>query len=270
MKKPRTEKQLANDKRLAEAAKARREKVATNRAKNVTELPDEAPEQPRVPADDTPEPQTTYSDADIAELIKQVKELKAQNFAQPQNTLQSNNGRLIGTVTKYIVDPSHYPSPIDRLKNEPKLARFAFPLNYDLVFDVAVSSYETKDGINTREPRFTLQLVKIMLDEETGDPTNKRYMLYQMIFHEDPQAALILAQENGLDVNEGNEKQFLDEMRYLRMRDWLFQLTPFYPLPATSKKNRKEEVIGNRVVEVYEVSGESAQPIPMNELNKKF
>lgn len=259
-KKPRTPAQLANDERLRNAAKQRKASADGGSP---------APEPKPSPAE--PETKTTYSDADIAELIAQVKELKAQkvNFA-PNNTLQSNNGRLVGTVEKYVVDPTRYPSPVERLTNEPKLARFAFPLNYELVWDVGVSSYETRDGINTKEPRFTLQLIKIVMDEETFEPTNKRYMLYQLIFHEDPQAALILAQEHGLPVDEQNEASFLDEMRYLRMRDWLFQLEPFFPRPAQTKKNKREEVVGNRLVEVYEVSSENAQPIPFNELEKKL
>ena len=104
------------------------------------------------------------------------------------------------------------------------------------------------------------------MDEETYEPTNMRYMLYQMIFHEDPQAAIATANEHGLKIDEKNEKQFLDEMRYLRMRDWLFGLEPFYPQKAQTKKNKRQEVIGNRLVEVYEVSGENPQSIPFSEL----
>lgn len=261
-KKPRTPAQLANDKRLAEAARARR---------TAPELPKETVLDGTTSA---PEPVTTYSDGDIAELIRQVQELKAQNQQfnqpQPQNTLTSNNGRLVGTVEKYLVDPKNYPDPTERLANEPKLARFAFPLNYELAWDVSVSSYQTIDGINQKEPRFTLQLVKVMLDEQTGEPTNKRAMLYQMMFHEDPQAAIAIAREHGLEVDEVNEKQFLDEMRYLRMRDWLFGLQPFYPQKAQVKKGKRQEVVGNRIVEVYETSGENAQSIPFGELNGKL
>lgn len=253
-KKPRSAAQLANDERLRNAAKQRKseEKVVDG-------------------SSSAPEPQTTYSDADIAELIRQVQELKAEKtMSQPQSTLQSNNGRLVGTIEKYAVDPKAYPSPVERLSNEPKLARFAFPLNYELIWDVSVSTYQTIDGINQKEPRFTLQLIKVLLDEETGEPTNKRYMLYQMMFHEDPQAAISVANEHGLEIDESNEQQFLDEMRYLRMRDWLFGLEPFYPKPPTTKKNRREEVVGNRLVEVYETSGETAQAIPFSELTKKL
>lgn len=249
-KKAPSAKQLAARQKFAEAAKAR------SKAKQET----------------AQEPETTYSDADIAELIKQVRELKQQNqgFTQPQSTLQSNNGKLVGTVEKYVVDPKAYPDPTERLANEPRLQRFAFPLNYELVFKVGVSAYQTQDGINTREPRFTLQLIKIMMDEDTGEPSNMRAMLYQVIFHEDPQAALIVAQENGLSVNDANEAEFLNEMRYLRMRDWLFELPMFYPKAAQATKGKKEIVIGNRIVEVYEVNGENTQTIPFATLNSKL
>lgn len=216
-----------------------------------------------------PPVKTTYSDADISELIRQVQELKSQQNIQPQGIQADQSGRLIGTFEKYLVDPKNYPDPSERLSNETRLQRFAFPLNYELVFSTAVSSYQTLDGINTKEPRFTLQLIKIVMDDDNGEPTNGRYMLYQMIFHEDPQAAIIVANEHGLEVDSSNEKQFLDEMRYLRMRDWLMDI--FYPKAATSnKKNKKEMVIGNRLVEFYEVSGPDQQSIPMNELTKKY
>jgi len=242
---------------------AREAKASTESKKTAPELPKE---------DKVPEPTTSYSDGDIAELIRQVQELKAQNrnFTQPQSTLATNNGRLVGTVEKYVVDPANYPNPTERLSAEPKLQRFAFPLNYELEYKVETTSYQTQDGINTKEPRFTLQLIKIVMDEETYEPTNKRYMLYQMIFHEDPQAAISVAREHGLEVDELNEKQFLDEMRYLRMRDWLFQLQPFYPQKAQVKKNQRQEVIGNRIVEVYEASGVDKQSIPFNEITKKL
>jgi len=264
-KKQPSAKQLAAREKFAQAA---RERAAQKKAEKEEKTePTTAPTLP-------PEPKTTYSDADIAELIRQVQELKAekQSFTggAPAQGLQTNNGRLIGTFEKYLVNPANYPDPTERLKNEPKLARFAFPLNYELNFKVDTTSYETKDGINTKEPRFTLQLIKIVMDEETYEPTNKRYMLYQMIFHEDPQAALITAQEHGLEVDEQNEKAFLDEMRYLRMRDWLFGLTPFYPQKAQTQKGKHEAVIGNRIVEVYEVSGADTQKIPFNELDKKL
>lgn len=217
---------------------------------------------------EAPEVKTTYSNADIEELMRQVTELKNQVKAQPQGIQADQAGRLIGTFEKYGVDPKQYPSPVERLSEEPRLQRFAFPLNYELVFNVAVSSYQTQDGINTKEPRFTLQLIKIVMDEDSGEPTNGRYMLYQMIFHEDPQAAIIIANDNGLPIDEENEADFLNEMRYLRMRDWLMDV--FYPKPAQVKQGRKEMVIGNRLVEFYEISSEDKQPIPFSELSKKL
>jgi len=87
---------------------AREAKASTESKKTAPELPKE---------DKVPEPTTSYSDGDIAELIRQVQELKAQNrnFTQPQSTLATNNGRLVGTVEKYVVDPANYPNPTERL-----------------------------------------------------------------------------------------------------------------------------------------------------------
>jgi hypothetical protein len=80
-----------------------------------------------------------------------------------------------------------------------------------------------------REPKFTIQLNRIVLNDQ-GEQTNKRYIARRLIFHEDPQAALVVARENNLAVDENNQKEFLDEMRYLRVKDWLFDV--FWPKPA--------------------------------------
>ena len=90
-----------------------------------------------------------------------------------------------------------------------------------------------------------------------------------MIFFEDPDAALAVARENGLDVRDYEEKEFLDEMRYLRVRNWL--LEAFYPPTITNKKqNKKQMVVGNQVVEYYEVSGVDSASMPFNDLKNSL
>jgi hypothetical protein len=215
---------------------------------------------------------------DVGELLKRIQELEAAQWrAQvPQQAQQQiprgmsvgPNGSLVGTREKYILDPKRYPDPCVRLAVESRLSRFAFKENYDLRFTVAVTQYQTKDGVNTKEPKFTLELIRVMFDEDTGLPTNQRYVVCQAIFHEDPEAALIIARDNGVDVDAFEEETFLDEMRYLRMRDWL--LEAFYPPKRQTKKNKKEMVIGNRVVEVYEINSESSETMPFADLKKKL
>jgi hypothetical protein len=208
-----------------------------------------------------PEPQTdnsvTVSNDDLQTLLKRIAELESkQQFApnpyQPQAPQITSRG-LIGTFEKYNVDPTQYPDPCERLAKEPRLSRFAFDINYELDFKVSTTSYTTVDGINSKEPKFDIELYKIVMDEETGDPTTGRYVIRKATFHEDPQAALVVAREQGLNVDEYNEAEFLNEMRYLRMRDWLVEA--FYP-PKTdaTKSNRSERVVGGKLVEFFEKS----------------
>lgn len=216
---------------------------------------------------------------DVGELLQRIKELESQQWrtmaqGQPQATQMpygisfSQNGSLVGTRDKYIIDPSRYPNPCERLTLESRLQRFAFKENYELEFNVTVSQYQTKDGVNTREPKFTLDLNRIMFDDDTGLATNQRYTVCRAIFHEDPEAALVVAHDNGVEVEAFEEKTFLDEMRYLRMRDWL--MDAFYPPKPQQKTRKREMVIGNRVVEVFEINSENSESIPFDKLSRKL
>lgn len=207
----------------------------------------------------------------VDDLQRQIEELK-QSIAQLTNkqnsteTPQMNKtGDLIGEWEKYIVDPAHYPDPIPRLKAEARLQPIAFNHNYELEYDVAVSSYETKSGKNVKEPKFMINLNRIVLDDQ-GEPTLKRYVARKMVFHEDPQAALVIARENGYPVDKSNEKQFLDEMRYLRVRDWLFGI--FWPKPADPMAKIREEVIGGTVVQVFTKNSVEPSEIEFSKIHK--
>ena len=102
-----------------------------------------------------------------------------------------------------------------------------------------------------------------------GNKTEGRYVRRQMIFFEDPDAAMTVARENGLNVEDFEEKTFLDEMRYLRVRDWL--LENFYPPKNINRKqNKKQMVVGNQVVEYYEVSSVENSDIPFDQLGNKM
>lgn len=210
-------------------------------------------------------------EVNVAELQKQIQELQAAMFLQNLPTTQQAKlgpQGLIGTTEKYIVDPGNYPDPCERLSVEQKLQRFAFPMNYELEFKVTSSEYQTVDGRRMREPKFTLDLIRIIIDEDTGLATNGRYTVCRAIFHEDPEAAIVIAREQGLPVDESNEKAFLDEMRYIRMRDWL--LEAFYPPKAQEKQNKKEVVIGGKLVEYFEVNSEDRETIPFGQLKTKL
>lgn len=216
--------------------------------------------------------QKTVSMDDYNVLKQQIEELKglftqhpqAPSYSVPQAPQISHTGKLLGRVDKFIVDPANYPDPCGRLSKEPRLQRFAFPINYELDFKVTSTQYQNQEGVNMREPKFTLELHKIVMDEDTGLATDGRYVVCRAIFHEDPEAALVIARDNGLEVDQSNEKTFLDEMRYLRMRDWL--LEAFYPKAAQPIRQRKEVVVGNKLVEFFTVNSESSQS-PFKDIN---
>lgn len=140
----------------------------------------------------------------------------------------------------------------------------AFNLNYELTYNVSVSQYENK-GINYKEPKFMIDLNRVVLNDQ-GTPSGKYYIARKLVFHEDPQAALVIARENGVEVDQTNEKLFLDEMRYLRVRDWLFDI--FWPKPVQDSEKIKEEVVGNKLVQVFTKSSEDASRIDFSKMTK--
>jgi len=284
-KRPRTEKQLANDARLKAAAAARRAVKEDGTTVGTEPL---SPEQiDDVAKGDTPTPVDTrpvetsterfYSQGDYEALAKQVQELKAMFSAQgpshqqntpTQSVSQVSGGRIVGVTDKYIVDPAYYPDFTKRLSEEERLARFAFPINYELTYEFNTSQYETKEGLNMKEPMFKLELLRKQTDPQ-GNATAGRYLISSATFFEDPQSALVVARQNGLEVDENNYRHFLDEMRYIQMRDWLFE--NFYPPETFEKKsNRREEVIGGKLVTYFEVSSQNSERMPFDQMDRKF
>jgi hypothetical protein len=221
------------------------------------------------------------SSPDYGDLLALVKELKTEidtlkaaplapkeaPLPPQQQTPQVNRqGGLTGTFEKYVLDPNYYSDPTPRLAEHPKLQRFAFPINYELEWKVTDTFYETVDGVRTREPRFTVELNRVMLDEESGEDTGGRYTIRSFVFHEDPQAALVVAREQGVDVSSMGEREFLDEMRYLRVLSWL--LEAFYPPKRDAeKKNKKEMAINGKIVQYFEVSSPNGSAIPFKDLD---
>lgn len=216
----------------------------------------------------------TDSSEDVEKLLARMQELQQEiNAIKSQGSqVQTQQPRvgatgLTGTFEKYSTRRDYYPDPTERLADEAKLQSQAFKHNFELKWDISTTSYKTIDGINTAEPRFTLTLIRKMLDDD-GEDTNQRFDVCNLVFHEDPDAALIIARDNGIDVEQFGEKEFLDEMRYLRMRDWLFEC--FFPAKVSPQQKKKQTVIGNRLVEVYEVNGENTQSIPFGTLKGKI
>lgn len=250
-----------------------RENLAKGRAARAARLAGESP-QPTEEAPVQPQPvDNRVENADIGDILRRLQELEQDNWRlrsqqQQQSGPQAGAQGLVGTHERYKMARGYYPDPRERLTAEPRLQRFAFPINYELGWEVGVSQYKTIDGVNTKEPNFKIELNRVVMDEDTGEATNGRYTICRGIFHEDPEAALIVAREHGIEVDETDERTFLDEMRYLRIRDWL--LDAFYPPKAVSKKNKKEVVIGNKLVEFFEVNSEDSESIPFSQLKNKL
>jgi hypothetical protein len=257
--------QLAARKKFAEQARAR---AAAKKAEK--ELPDEAYESFQHPE---PTEKNTISPEEYQDLLRRMLEMQEMfinnnRAATPANTLGVKNGSVIGEIDKYLTDPDLYPDPCKRLAKEPRLQPFAFEYNYELKFQVGITSYETKSGVNMREPKFTLELYRIMLDD-SGVQTNKRMVICRGIFHEDPQTAIVIARDNGIQIEGMDEPTFLNEMRYLRMRDWVIEQF-FPPKPSQEKIDKHEEVIGGKLVEIFSINSEQSETIPFNELNTKL
>lgn len=216
-----------------------------------------------------PEASTEELLRQAVEAISMLAKLQAGNAAsQAQGGPGLQNGKLTGTVEKYSVDSSKYPSPVERLRDEVRLQRFGFKENFDLMWDVTTSEYTTIDNIRMKEPKFKLDLVRIVHDEETGEVTGGRYVEYRLIMHEDPDTALVIARANGIDVDSYDETQFLNEMRYLRARDWLIEC--FYKAKPTKNSTHREMVINGKVVDYFEVNSENSSKIPFDQLDKKL
>lgn len=196
--------------------------------------------------------EASVANEDYAALLKKIEELEArQFFTQPQpQPLQP-----VRSITKYSLEAADWPDPRERLADEEKLKSFAFKENFILKWDVGRVNYE-KDGVHYQEPKFRIELWRWKRDPETQELTNKQYRVHKATFFEDPAAAMTVASEKGIEIDDQLQKPFLDELRYMRIRDWLMGI--FYPVPPVKNQGHREEVIGNRLVPVIEIS--STQP----------
>ncbi len=212
----------------------------------------------------------------VSDLARQVQELKSYiatlqpAAAQQPQTAQVTQRGIVGETVRHSVNPKDYPDPRDRLFTEKKLVLQGFNRDWwDLEWIISTARYQTKDGLWYVEPKFQIKIIRIVPDPETNEPSAQRYVIHKGTFFEDPDAAIAAANQYGLEVPPQLEKTFLDEMRYLRMRDWVME--SFYPpKPTQAKMNKRETVIGNRLVEVYEINSHESSTIPFNNLNKKL
>lgn len=264
--------------RLAREAKAERKIVDPITGKTLGFTPPEQENStsqnvevsPSAPEDIQGESELDQLKRHVQELSGVIANLQRQQVPPVQQGAQVTSRGITGTVTKFSTNPKDYPDPRDRLFEEPKLKLKDFNRNWwDLEWEVTRVNYDTKDGIHMAEPKFQLRLIRILEDPETGEPSNKRFTFWKGTFFEDPEAAIQVAAQYGIEVGEQMEKEFLNEMRYLRFRDWL--LEAFYaPKPSQEKINKVETVINNRLVEVYEINSPNSETIPFQNLKTKL
>lgn len=254
-KKPRTEKQLANDRRLAEAAKARKAKKteeefeptevkeakakAEAQAKDNLAEPkvDESAEQIEAVEDkpqSPPLPATPQVDMNlVATIVAAMSELQKQNpqiaTATPAQKLEelesitpktSSTARVgqngvQGIIFRYEVDKGYYPDPTQRLLDEPRLQRFAMRQNYIFKWSVDGVEYK-KDNITYAEPRFTLELFRRLYNDD-GDDTGRAALVARSIMHEDEMTTRITASRmNLLDTFSNDDEGFRELMNEVR------------------------------------------------------
>lgn len=280
-KKPRTEKQLANDARLREMAKARK-KATTEEEFEPTEVREnrEAQENWQPPVtDDVVEEPTPVGGSPVLEAPTQFtnEQLMSMMLSMQQSiiALQQGNPQALaaapddkiaeigrglnkayitengvqGILVKYPIEHSHYPDPTKRLFDEPSLKRFALSENYIFKWEVDGVTYE-KDRVKYSEPRFTLSLFRRLYDEN-NEPTGKAALVARQMQHEDEVTAQIAAQRMGILDQFESVDQLLDEIRYLRLRQWLFDI--FTPPKIVAFKNKSTtQVINGKAVEVFD------------------
>lgn len=203
---------------------------------------------------------------DLNLLKQQIQELQARlNLPQQPAPISTKQ-----VITKVTFDPAAYPDPRERLAAEEKLARIAFPLNYELNWKVEPITYE-EDGLKVRAPRFVLELLGKVYDEDTNEPKKildpvtkewkeQRYVLKKGMFFEDGDSFIAVANQMGIEVPEEASKDFFNEMRYIVFRDWLFE--NFFPPKRMPTSAKTETVINNRLVEVFETSAVLDEPQP--------
>lgn len=219
--------------------------------------------------------ESSYANQDVAELIKQVEELRAnQEFMTKLFGGQSQPNAAVRTITKNSINLADYPDPRERLSGEPRLEQKAFKQNFTMEWAIRPHRYDAKDGVHYTEPGFRIELWRRAEDPKTGELTDKTFLVQKATFFEDIEAAVQCANEKGLNISRPDEdgylnpstKDFMDEMRYLRIRDWLFEI--FWPAPVKESSYIREEVFDNslRPVKILEASSHEPKPIDFSRL----
>jgi tetrahydromethanopterin S-methyltransferase subunit G len=191
---------------------------------------------------------------EIMSRLSKAEEVKTATVSQIPQSSTDQFGRPVGIIEKFTADPLMYADPRPMLYDLPELQRFAFKQNFILDWEVDQLVYETKYGTSFSEPKFTLTLKQKRYDED-GNVKDGLVVRGRGIFFEDPSASIKEANALGMSITNANSREFLAEMRFLRMKDWLMErVNP--RRPGSTKKKIKEEVIGGMVYQIEEYSHE--------------
>lgn len=217
----------------------------------------EDPTPEALPADPVPGGLITLTQEQFATLISrlssgQVNDMSPSPSFAPGGLQTNPFGQVIGTVTKFNVDPDYYPNPVEDLladfDQDPRMRRFNLRENYFITFDITAKPYETKDHMSVQEPTFHLTLYLNEFDDQ-GEPTGRAIVIQTLHMNEDEQLARQFAAEEAIEVTDAGLKELMDRTRYARIRSWLIGIF-FQPRNFTATEDSREEAIGGSVVKV--------------------
>jgi hypothetical protein len=254
------------ERKAAEAAGGLKEPTVDPNAEVVDDVP-EAPAGPQMPLTPQIDPNliativATVQAMQTAnpQIAKATPDEKADQTAAAMGVRGDQSKAVLGKngvqgiSYRYDIEKSHYPDPTKRLLAEPKLANFAMEYNYKFRWSVDGEQFE-KHGMTFAEPRFTLELFRVLRDDE-NEPTGRMALVARAMQHEDDFVVRMAADQLGLlDQFEDTEEGFRmlrDEVRYWRLQQWLLAI--FKPAKInTFRRAPRTEVIAGKAVEVYD------------------
>ena len=207
------------------------------------------------------EPQTVTIEQDkLFDLMERLARLEGQSqvgaTTQIGGGLQLNaQGRAIGVIEKYSVNPEDYPDPradiISWFADQPTLKRFGFADNYILTWEVSGSEYETKNGTWFREPKFQLTLYAKMYNDDGTEKGEVARLNRLVIFEDEASVRKIATDLDMYNENVGDDDVF-HAVRLERIKQWLTNIfTP--PKIDEIKDKSREMVLDGQVVTVVDV-----------------